>query len=341
VTKTKTSSSNWLSVREEGLYIRPADIFIDPIRPVKSAIVTHGHSDHAKPGHGNVYATPETLAIMKCRYGNNFAEKSTETTLRRCVELPGGVVMTLLPAGHILGSAQITLVYRNEVATISGDFKRSPDPTCESFEVQKSDIFITEATFALPVFNHPPIEKELGRLLQSLEEFSDRCHLVGAYALGKCQRVMATLRNMGYKDTIYLHGAQVKLVELYEQLGVDLGVWRRVSELDDVRCLSGKIVLAPPSALADRWSQKLPNVMACMASGWMQIRARAKQKRAELPLVISDHADWTELLKTIEQVSPKQLWVTHGREEALVHKARQTGIDAMALNLLGYEDDAD
>ena len=133
----------------------------------------------------------------------------------------------------------------------------------------------------------------------------------------------------------------MKLVKLYEQLGVDLGDWRRVSELDDFTCLSGKIVLAPPSALADRWSQKLPNVIACMASGWMQIRARARQRRAELPLVISDHADWTQLLDTIEQVNPSQLWVTHGREEGLVHQARQLGINAMALNLLGYEDDAD
>ena len=334
-------SSHWLSVREEGLYIRPAKAFVDPLRPVDNAIVTHAHSDHAKPGHGNVYATPETLAIMKCRYGDKFTENTKETNLRYPVELPGGVIMTFLPAGHILGSAQINLTYRNEVVTISGDFKRSPDPTCEPFEVQKSDIFITEATFALPVFNHPPIEAELQRLIQSLEEFPDRCHLVGAYALGKCQRLMSTLRNMGYEDTIYLHGAQVKLVKLYEQLGVDLGDWRRVSELDDFTCLSGKIVLAPPSALADRWSQKLPNVIACMASGWMQIRARARQRRAELPLVISDHADWTQLLETIEQVNPSQLWVTHGREEGLVHQARQLGINAMALNLLGYEDDAD
>jgi len=334
-------SSHWLSVREEGLYIRPAKAFVDPLRPVDNAIVTHAHSDHARPGHGNVYATTETLAIMKCRYGDKFTENTKETNLRYPVELPGGVIMTLFPAGHILGSAQINLTYKNEVVTISGDFKRSPDPTCEPFEVQKSDIFITEATFALPVFNHPPIEAELQRLIQSLREFPDRCHLVGAYALGKCQRVMSTLRSMGYEDTIYLHGAQVKLVKLYEQLGVDLGDWRRVSELDDFRCLSGKIVLAPPSALADRWSQKLPNVIACMASGWMQIRARARQRRAELPLVISDHADWTELLETIEQVNPSQLWVTHGREEALVHQARQLGINAMALNLLGYEDDAD
>ena len=337
----KGTSSNWLSVREEGLFIRPADAFVDPVRPVKNAIVTHAHSDHARAGHGNVYATPETLAIMKCRYGNKFTENSIETNLRRHVELPGGVVMTLLPAGHILGSAQINLTYKNEVVTISGDFKRTPDPTCESFEVRKSDIFITEATFALPVFNHPPIEAELRRLIESLKEFPDRCHLIGVYALGKCQRVMSTLRSMGYEDTIYLHGAQVKLVELYEDLGVDLGKWRRVSELADLSCLSGRIVLAPPSALSDRWSQKLPNVMACMASGWMQIRARAKQKRAELPLVISDHADWAQLIETIEQVNPSQLWVTHGREEALVHKAKQLGIDAMALNLLGYEDDAD
>ena len=331
----------WINVQPEGLYIRPAAVYVDPVKPVQRAIITHAHADHARPGHVTVYATPETLAIMACRFGNTFCEQPIAVNLGDTIDLPGKVDMRLSPAGHILGSAQVTLTYNNEVATISGDYKRAFDPTCRPFEVQKSDIFITEATFALPVFTHPSIEDELKRLLQSLKDFPGRCHLLGAYALGKCQRLMSVLRRMGYRETIYLHGAQVKLVELYEQFGIDLGHWRKVSDVEDKASLAGKLVIAPPSALADRWSRRLPYVMTCLASGWMQIRARAKQRRVELPLTISDHADWPQLVETIREVDPSQLWVTHGREDALVHHAKQKGIDAMALNLLGYDEDAD
>ena len=134
---------------------------------------------------------------------------------------------------------------------------------------------------------------------------------------------MSVLRHLGYEETIYLHEAQVKLVELYEQLGVDLGDWQKVSEVEDKDSLAGKLVIAPPAALADKWSRRLPKIMTCFASGWMQIRARAKQRRVELPLTISDHADWPQLIETIREVDPEQLWVTHGREDALVHHAKQ------------------
>ena len=333
--------SNWISVEPEGLYIRPAAVYVDPVKPVENAIITHAHADHARPGHTRVYATQETLAIMSCRFGAHFSEERIAVNLGDTLELSNSVTMRLSPAGHILGSAQVTLTHNNEVATISGDYKRAYDPTCRQFEVQKSDIFITEATFALPVFTHPPIEDELGRLLQSLKDFPNRCHLLGAYALGKCQRVMSVLRHLGYEETIYLHGAQVKLVELYEQFGVDLGNWQKVSEVEDKDSLAGKLVIAPPSALADKWSRRLPEIMTCFASGWMQIRARAKQRRVELPLTISDHADWPQLIETIREVEPEQLWVTHGREDALVHHAKQEGINAIALNLLGYDEEAD
>ena len=135
-----------------------------------------------------------------------------------------------------------------------------------------------------------------------------------AYALGKCQRVMSVLRQLGYEETIYLHGAQVKLVELYEQFGVDLGHWRKVSEVEDKKALAGKLVIAPPSALADKWSRKLPEIMTCFVSGWMQIRARAKQRRVELPLTISDHADWPNWLK------PSDRWLQNSCGSLMVEK---------------------
>ena len=337
---TAKSAFTWLETRRAGLYVVPADLYIDPVLPVARAAITHGHADHARSGHDHVYATPQTLAIMACRYGEAHAATTTAMEYGDTIALPGGVELHFAAAGHILGSAQISIAYRQHRVTVSGDYKRRADPTCAPFQPQQCDVFITEATFALPIFKHPPIEQELRRLLQSMHDFPGSCHLLGAYALGKCQRIMMTLRQLGYTETIYLHGAQVKLVELYESLGIPLGVWRKVSDVTDKQELAGKLVLAPPSALADRWSRKLPEVLTCMASGWMQIRARAKQRRAELPLIISDHADWNELLETLQEINAPQVWVTHGREEALVHQAKAFGYKAQALSLLGYDEEA-
>lgn len=330
----------WIIPTDNGIFCQPANLFVDPLEPVDTAVVTHGHADHAQPGHTRVYATSGTLDIMHARYGDEMAGETYALPLKHTIELgdpQDPVHLSLHPAGHILGSSQIKLSYRGSSIVISGDYKRTPDPSCTPFEAVKCDVFVTEATFGLPVFQHPPIQYEIEKLLVSLQQFPDRCHLVGCYALGKCQRVMLALRSLGYHDTVYLHGAQINLCRLYERHGFDLGRWQAVSELKDKKQLAGKIVLAPPSALADRWSRSLPNVRTAMASGWMQIRARSKQRRAELPLIISDHCDWNELLQTINEVNPKEVWVTHGREEALVHQAQKMGFKAKALSLVGYD----
>lgn len=331
----------WISVESAGLYCRPADIYVDPMEPVAQAVVTHGHADHARSGHSHVFATAATLAIMTTRYGEEMAVTTQTLDYQQTVTLgdpDDPVHMTLYPAGHILGSAQVLFEYRGARLVVSGDYKRRPDPTCLPFEVVPCDVFITEATFGLPVFTHPPIEQEIDKLIDSLKVFPQRCHLVGAYALGKCQRVILALRQAGYHKPIYLHGAQIKLCDLYQRQGIDLGPLEPVSEQTDLAQLAGEIVIAPPSALVDRWSRKLPNVRTVMASGWMQIRARARQKQVELPLIVSDHCDWPELLQTLHEVKPTEVWVTHGREDALVHQATQLGFKARALSLLGYED---
>ncbi len=324
-------------MRPQGLYCAPADAYIDPTRAVPRAIITHGHSDHARSGHGAVMATQETLRIMACRYGEASVEVSQIARYGETVTV-GDVRITLHPAGHILGSAQIHLEYGGCCAVISGDYKRRSDPTCAGFEVVPCDFFVTEATFGLPVFRHPPTSGEIEKLMRSLVIFPERCHLIGVYSLGKCQRLIAEIRAAGYDRPIYLHGALIRLCELYQEMGVDLGDMRPVMGVAK-EDLKGQIVLAPPSAIADRWSRRLPDVLPCAASGWMQIRARAKQQLVELPLVISDHADWDELTATMAEVGAKEIWVTHGREEALVYFASQHGIKAQALSLLGYEED--
>ena len=330
--------STWLKTDNTGLYCEPGGFYIDPMTEVDTALVTHGHADHARAGHHTVYASVETLAIMQTRYGEDMAEKQHTVALGEKLTF-NDVTVTFYPAGHILGSTQILLEYDGYSVVVSGDYKRRHDPTCPPFQVVPCDVLITEATFGLPVFEHPPIENEIEKLLHSLRVFPTRCHLVGAYALGKCQRLIIALREAGYHKPIYLHGAQLKLCDLYQQFDIDLGELIPVSQVDDKKELAGEIVIAPPSALADRWSRSLPNVRTVMASGWMQIRARAKQRNAELPLIISDHCDWPELLRTIEEVNPKEVWVTHGREDALMYQAEKMGFKARALSLVGYDEE--
>ena len=221
---------------------------------------------------------------------------------------------------------------------VSGDYKRPPDPTCHEFVPVPCDVFITEATFGLPVFRHPDTGGEIDRLLHRLHSDPSRCVLVGAYALGKAQRLIAELRRRGHDEPIYIHGALERMCRLYEELGVELGELRPATGATKDE-LKGKIVLAPPGCLNDRWSRRLPDPVTAMASGWMRIRQRARQQNVELPLVISDHADWDELTQTIRELEPNEVWITHGREEALKHWCVTHQISAHELNLVGYEDE--
>ncbi|MEL7189209.1 MAG: ligase-associated DNA damage response exonuclease [Pseudomonadota bacterium] len=329
---------SWIHPEPWGVHITPADVWIDPGRAVDRALVTHGHADHARGGHGQTMATPETLAIMELRY--NTREGAVPVHYGETVRLPGDVSATFIPAGHVLGSAQILLEHAGERVIITGDYKRRADPTCAPFEVTPCDVFITEATFGLPVFTHPPIKDEMGKLLGALQSNPEASILVGAYALGKAQRVIAELRRAGHHDPIYLHGAMEKMCRLYEEQGVDLGTLRLVSDhtKEDMR---GSIIIVPPSALNDRWSRRLPDPITSMASGWMRVRGRARQRGVELPLIISDHADWNELTQTIEDVNPQQTWITHGREEALLRWCELGQRKARALALVGREDEDD
>jgi putative mRNA 3-end processing factor len=326
----------WLKVTPRGLFCEPGGFFIDPVHPVERAVITHGHSDHARPGHRAVLATADTLAIMHARLGS--AGESHQAlgwgeTLRM-----NDVTLWLRPAGHVLGSAQVAMDYQGSRAVVSGDYKRVPDPTCAPFEPVPCDVFVTEATFALPVFVHPPPAHEIARLLDSVALFPERTHLVGCYALGKCQRLIALLREAGWDRPIWLHGALIAMCDVYRARGVDLGELRPATEAGK-GALAGEIVLAPPGAIADRWARRLEDPVPALASGWMRVRQRAKSRGVELPLVISDHADWNELNATLDEVGAPEVWVTHGREEALIHAAGQRGIHGRALRLIGYGDE--
>ncbi|MFN3512561.1 MAG: ligase-associated DNA damage response exonuclease [Phenylobacterium sp.] len=328
-----------LCPKPQGLYCAPGDFFVDPTSPVARAVITHGHADHARAGHGAVLATPETLAIMAERYGQGFAETVQPARYGEVVR-HGEVEISLVPAGHVLGSAQAVVRWKGLTMVVSGDYKRRRDPTCPPFEPVPCDVFISEATFGLPVFRHPDDAEEIARLLRSVAQFPERSHMIGAYALGKAQRVIRLLREAGWDRPIHVHGALERLNRLYEAHGIDLGPLAPATSAAK-QDLAGAIVVAPPSALADRWSRRFPDPVAAFASGWMRVRARARQRGVELPLVISDHADWDELTATIDEIRPGQLWITHGREEALARWAELHGIEARALALVGYEDETE
>jgi len=333
--------ATWLRSLPQGLYCEPGGFYIDPLRAVDRAVITHAHSDHARPGHRHVLATRETLALMRARMGAERAgEEQQALGWGQALDL-NGVEVRLLPAGHVLGSAQVAMTWRGSRAVVSGDYKRQADPTCRGFEAMPCDVFVTEATFALPVFRHPPAGEEIARLLASVALFPERTHVVGCYALGKCQRMIALLREAGWDRPIFLHGALAALCEVYSGFGQRLGELPSAT-VAAKQALAGAIVLAPPGAVADRWARRLADPVVAVASGWMRVRQRAKSRGVELPLVISDHADWDELNATIDEVGAPEVWVTHGQEDALIHAVGMRGVKGRALRLVGYgeEDEA-
>jgi putative mRNA 3-end processing factor len=322
-----------------GVCCKLGGFHIDPTRPVERAVITHAHSDHARAGHGAVLATRETLDLMRLRCGGNFAGATQAIAYGESVNLDGARI-TLHPAGHVLGSAQVAVEANGLRVVASGDYKNVADPTCPPFELVRCDLFITEATFALPVFRHGDPDAEIAKLLHSLTLFPERAHLVGAYSLGKAQRVIALLRKAGYHAPIYLHGAMQAITNYYVERGIALGELRLAHGASKPN-LAGTITLCPPSALNDLWTRRFPDPLAAFASGWMRVRARARQQGVALPLVISDHADWNGLTATIAATGASEIWVTHGQEDALVHWCATRGLKGRPLDIVGYGEEID
>jgi putative mRNA 3-end processing factor len=337
VASSVVQTSDILTLTPAGLYCPPGDFHIDAMRAVPRNIVTHAHGDHARAGHGSVLATAETLDIMAIRMGPEFCQ-SRQIAVPGVRQRIGDVDVSLHPAGHILGSAQVAIEKDGFRVVVSGDYKRAADPTCAPFEIVRCDAYVTEATFGLPVFDFPDAAVEISRLLNSLSIFPDRTHVVSAYSLGKAQRVIRLLRLAGYDQPIYHHGAITRIAEYYRDAGVDLGDIRPV-ETAGTADLAGEIVVGPPGAVKSGWPGRFHDPLIAGASGWMQVRARARQAQVQLPLVISDHADWPALCATVQEAGCPELWVTHGETEALVHWAKLQGIDARPLDLIGYGDE--
>jgi putative mRNA 3-end processing factor len=333
--------SDVLVPRPEGLYCPPGDFFIDPVRPVPRAAITHAHSDHARPGHGAVLATRETLEIMALRLGPDFAASRQPPPTGEILRL-GSAEVAFHPAGHVLGSAQIAVEAGGLRVVAAGDYKRERDPTCEPLRPSPRTSSSRRPPSACPSSaTHPP-RGEIAKLLASLAQFPERTHVVGAYALGKAQRVISLLREAGYDAPIYLMGRSAACAITTRAQGIDLGrledatVDRRERER-----FAGAVVLAPPSAFAATWIRRFSDPLPIFASGWMQVRARARQRGVELPLILSDHCDWDDLTATLAELSPRR-GLGHPRPRggagALVRAPRPP---RAAPHLVGYEDESD
>jgi putative mRNA 3-end processing factor len=314
---------------ERGLYCEAGDFYLDPWLPVERAVVTHPHSDHARPGCASYLVSEEGERIFRLRLGE---DARIETLPYQAQKNINGVALSFHPAGHILGSSQIRLEDRGEVWVVSGDYKLRPDPTCSPFEAVRSHTFITEATFALPIFRWPAPEsvfQEINDWWRSNQQLQ-RASLLLAYSVGKAQRILKSLdASIG---TIYTHGAVEKVVNEYRASGIELPPTTPVYEAPKKAEWGEALIIAPPSAKGTPWTRRFGNFSTAFASGWMSIRGTRRRQALDRGFVISDHADWEELLTAIRATGAERVWVTHGYVPVLARYLREEiGLDAREL----------
>ncbi|HEL3197354.1 TPA: ligase-associated DNA damage response exonuclease [Stenotrophomonas maltophilia] len=315
-------------LRPEGLYCAAGDFHIDPWRPVARAVITHGHGDHARPGMREYHCSEGSLPILRWRLGDVPVQAHAEGVPFRL----GQVQISLHPAGHVLGSSQVRIDDGQQVWVASGDYKRQPDPTCTPFEVVPCDTFITEATFALPIYRWPDTPAVAAEILAWRRECEQRgeAAILLCYALGKAQRVLAELLPLDDRPA-WLHGAIANGVAVYRQAGVPMLETLTVAEQGRQPDAAGQLILAPPSAAGTPWMRRFGRHQLGFASGWMQLRGNRRRRNVDRGFVISDHADWPALLQTIEQTGAQRVIATHGNTDALIPFLRERGVAAEAF----------
>lgn len=322
-----------LHPRAEGLYCPAGDFFIDPVEPVARAVVTHAHGDHARQGNARYYVASAGLGLMRERLGEPALIEAFDYGAPFDL---GEVRVSLHPSGHMLGAAQVRMEHRGRVVVVSGDYKREADPTCAPFQPVPCDTFVTESTFALPVYRWPPMTQVIDELLAWWDDCARRkvTAVLFCYALGKAQRLLAELATR-IDRVVYLHGALLRLTELYREAGVALPPTQALDENARGAVLAGELVLAPPSAAGSPWMRRFPNASTGFASGWMQIRGNRRRRGYERGFVVSDHADWDGLLQSVADSGARRVYVTHGEGHALVRFLQEQGVDALPLSALG------
>ena len=329
-----------LTLTEAGLYCPAGDFHVDPWRPVERAIVTHAHADHARRGSARYLAAREGVGVLRARMEEGASIRPVD--LGEVVEV-NGVRISLHPAGHILGSAQVRIEHRGEVWVVSGDYKTEPDPTCAPFEPVPCHTFITESTFGLPIYRWPAqteVFEEVNRWWRE-NAAAGRASLLLGYALGKAQRLLAGLDpDIG---PIFAHGAVQRLTEAYREAGVALPETTYVGDVDRTQEWGGAMIIAPPSAFGSTWIRRFGELSAGFASGWMRIRGARRRRGVERGFVLSDHADWAGLNRAIRETGAERVLVTHGPTTAMVRWLRDQGYEAEAVptRFEGERDDRD
>ncbi|MGH6624491.1 MAG: ligase-associated DNA damage response exonuclease [Burkholderiaceae bacterium] len=312
--------------RPEGLYCPAGDFHIDPWRPVERAVVTHAHADHARPGHAHYLASEESRWVMNARLG---AIDLQTVRYGEAVDM-GGVRVSLHPAGHVLGSAQVRIEHRGEVWVVSGDYRIEPDRTCTAFEAVRCHTFITESTFGLPIYRWAPQSSVVAEIDDWWRTNADRgrASVLFAYAFGKAQRILASIdASIG---PLIVHGAVDPLNQAYQASGVGLPAMRSATEVDAAD-LRRALVIAPPSAQGTPWLRRFGDYSDAFASGWMQLRGARRRRALDRGFVLSDHADWPGLMQAIDATGASRVIVTHGQIAPLVRWLEECGLDAGAF----------
>lgn len=324
-------------LRPEGMYCPAGDFHIDPLKPVATAVITHGHGDHARTGMGCYHTSEAGLPLLRWRVGDqNYVAHVYGEPFR-----VGGALVSLHPAGHVLGSAQVRIEVKGEVWVASGDYKRQTDPTCAAFEPVRCDTFITECTFGLPVYRWPDTDKVVEEIARWREECAAQGEvaILYCYALGKAQRVLAELLALGETAPVWLHGAVDAGVQVYRQSGVPMVETHRVADEERGADFAGRLVIAPPSAAGSSWLRRFRHAQQGFASGWMQLRGNRRRGNYDRGFVLSDHADWPALLRSVRQSGARRVIVTHGSADALVRMLNEAGIHSSTFNLVRGEED--
>jgi putative mRNA 3-end processing factor len=322
-------SADLIVATADGLYCPDGDFHVDPWRPVARAVVTHAHGDHARPGSGAYWGAQAGAALLAIRLG--AGARIAPLAYGEAVDF-GRVRVSLHPAGHVLGSAQVRIETSDRVWVVSGDFKRDADPTCAPFEPTRCDTFVTEATFALPVYRWP----EPARVVRELRDWwlvnRDRgdTSIVCCYALGKAQRILAALARLT-DETVYVHGALDALTRAYRAAGVRMVPTARVADQPPKHDFRGALVLAPPAASRSPWMKRFRPAQVAFASGWMRIRGNRRRLGYDRGFVLSDHADWPSLVATVAETRATRVLATHGYTDGLILHLRERGVDASAL----------
>ena len=321
----KMPKKELLEITDAGIYCRRGDFYIDPWQAVDRAVITHAHADHARPGSRRYLAAKESEGILRLRLGDDI--RLQPVAYGETVGL-NGVSVSLHPAGHVLGSAQVRIEHKGEIWVVSGDYKIETDTTCAAFEQLKCHTFVTESTFGLPVFKWRPqadIFSDINGWWKS-NQAQAKTSVLFAYSLGKAQRVIAGLD--AALGPIFTHGAVENVNQCYRQAGISLPATRHVATVEDKNRFVGAMVVAPPSADTPAYTKRFANPGKAFTSGWMQIRGMRRRRAVDRGFVLSDHCDWSGLIDTIMASEAETVWVTHGYSAEVVQFLRERSLNA-------------